>query len=207
MLLACLGMTYARGACLSVAIVIGCYGILKDWRVIIGCLFVGMIAFIADPALAERLSSVFVKIDTSSEMRLAIWESTIAMIEEHPVLGIGWGAYWMVYHSYDFYIQNPSVLIVHAHNVYLNYAAEIGIVGALAYFAFLFGTIYFSLRIYRYGKTNFRKKLCLGIGLAIISVAIGGMTDDVLFNIPTSMLLWLIAGIVMTIINMEKTLS
>ena len=35
----------------------------------------------------------------------------------------------------------------------------------------------------------------LGIGLALISVALNGFTDDLLFNIPTSMFLWLLAGL------------
>lgn len=39
----------------------------------------------------------------------------------------------MVYPEYDFYINDITVRIVHAHNMYLNYAAEIGIPGALKY--------------------------------------------------------------------------
>ncbi len=137
----CLAMTYARGAFLTIALILAVYGILRDRRVLIACLVGGILLLLADSTLYERLTSVYTKMDTSSEMRLAIWESSIAMIEDHPFFGIGWGAFWMVYPSYDFYLQGADVKLVHAHNIYLNYAVEIGIVGALAFFWYFFGTL------------------------------------------------------------------
>lgn len=221
---ACLAMTYARGACLVIAVILAAYGALKDRRVLIACIVVVAVLFAADPVLYERITSVFTKVDTSTEMRLAFWESTIAMIQDHPFLGIGWGAYWMVYPEYDFYLQGANVLIVHAHNIYLNYMAEIGIPGAVAFFWFFFGTMVMALR------TNFEIKktdaaeagrkvfaarkafnwqrlwqdwdegallegFTKGIGLAVLSIALNGITDDLLFNIPSSMVLWMMAAL------------
>ena len=254
-LAACLALTYARGACLTIAIVFLLYGVLKDWRVLVGCIVVGGAILLFDQTLLERLLSVFTKMDTSSEMRLAFWESTLAMIEDHPFLGIGWGAYYLVYPLYDFYMQGAAgttITIVHAHNMYLNYAAEIGILGALAFCWFFFGTLVTALRtrflsqeeleqqaaakrealptdlsadnaldeelkqVHEGLKENapqhwtwqdFRAEvstwdgqqllsgLSLGIGLAFLSIALNGLTDDLLFNIPSSMLMWLLAAL------------
>ena len=195
LLAACLAMTYARGACLTIAVVLVLYGVFKDWRILLGCLVVGGAILALDPALMERLSSVFTKVDTSSEMRLALWESTSAMIQDHPFLGIGWGAYWMVYPEYDFYLQGAAVRIVHAHNLYLNYAAEIGIAGALSFLWYFFGTMLMALRSKVQEASGLLQGLMLGVGLAIFSVALNGLTDDVLFNIPSSMLLWLLCAL------------
>ena len=137
--LLCLGMTYARGACLVIALVLAGYGALRDWRVLLGIVVVGAGALLVDPVLTDRLLSVFTRIDTSSEMRLAFWESTIAMVMDHPILGIGWGMYFMAYPEYDFYLQGAPVQIVHAHNMYLNYAAEIGVPASYASFAIIIG--------------------------------------------------------------------
>lgn len=190
----CLAMTYARGACFTLAVVLLGYGILRDRRVLAGCIVVGGALLFFDSTLSERLFSVFTKVDTSSEMRMALWESTVAMIQEHPFLGIGWGAYWMVYPEYDFYLNGADVMIVHAHNMYLNYAAEIGLAGAAAFLWYFFGTMW---RSFRSGSraTGFSGGVLLGIGLAILSVALNGITDDVLFNIPSSMLLWLLCAV------------
>lgn len=198
---ACLAMTYARGACLVIAVILAGYGALKDRRVLLACLIVGALLLAVDPVLYERLTSVFTKVDTSTEMRLAFWESTVAMIQDHPFLGIGWGAYWLVYPEYDFYLQGADVLIVHAHNIYLNYMAEIGIPGAVAFFWFFFGTMFLALHLPFAGAEKTEEQrllrgLSLGLGLAVLSVALNGLTDDLLFNIPSSMVLWMMAAFI-----------
>ncbi|MBO6178468.1 MAG: O-antigen ligase family protein [Selenomonadaceae bacterium] len=133
--------TYARGAMLALIAVVAVYGFLKDKKLLVICVILGVAALAVNPIMLERVTSVFAAADTSSEMRLAFWEATIAMIEDHPLLGIGWGAYFMVYPEYDFYMQGEKILIVHAHNIYLNYAAEIGVLGTLAFFWYFFGTM------------------------------------------------------------------
>ena len=220
--LVCLGMTYARGACLVIAIVLAGYGALRDLRVLAGIVVVGVGALLLDPVLADRLLSVFTRVDTSSEMRLAFWESTIAMVMDHPFLGIGWGMYFMVYPEYDFYLQGAPVQIVHAHNMYLNYAAEIGVPGALSFLWFFFGSLLLAFRLpqrvatwetmlaahehkwrtvadvrvalSRWRRRRFVEGLSTGLGLAFVSVALNGITDHLLFNIPSSMLLWMLAA-------------
>ncbi|WP_303842412.1 O-antigen ligase, partial [Selenomonas ruminantium] len=251
---ACLAMTYARGACLVIAVIFVLYGMLKDWRVLLACVAVAMGLLVVDPVLYERLSSVFTKVDTSSEMRLAFWESTIAMIQDHPFLGIGWGAYWMVYPEYDFYLQGADIRIVHAHNWYLNYAAEIGIPGMLSFVWLFFGSLFLTLQQkflppksltpaptpFDYNEdaaadvelkkvadsvqveeeapeVPFWQDFChwtdwhllggaaLGLGLALISVALNGFTDDLLFNIPSSMLLWMLFAFIAAVAELNQT--
>ena len=144
MLAACLTMTYSRGAFLAMAVVISVYGVLKDWRVLI--LFATVTVLIAcnDPTFVDRITSAFTMGDTSEGVRVGIWVSTIAMISDHPFAGIGWGAYQFVYPQYNYYVADADIIIYHAHNLYLNYAAEIGIVGALAFFWYFFGTMFMA---------------------------------------------------------------
>lgn len=147
MLAACLAMTYSRGAFLTIAIVFAIYGVLKDWRVLI--LFAAVTGFIAfnDPTFVDRITSTFTMGDTSEGVRIGIWVSTFAMISDHPFAGIGWGAYQFVYPQYNYYVADPNIIIYHAHNIYLNFAAEIGIVGALAFFWYFFGTMLMSFGV------------------------------------------------------------
>ena len=172
---------------------------MRDWRILAGLVVVAGAVLALDPVLLERLTTALSVQDTSSEMRLAMWESTVQMIMDHPLRGIGWGAYWMVYPLYDFYIVDGSVMLVHAHNIYLNYIAEIGIIGGLAYFAWFFGSMGTALFSKKYLQSNVYEGILFGLGLALISVALNGLTDDVLFNIPSSMLLWMICGLICVI--------
>ncbi len=194
--LACLAMTYARGALLTAVLVMGGYGVLRDKRILLALMVIAGAVLALDPVLLERMQTAFSVADTSSEMRIAMWESTVQMIMDHPLLGIGWGAYWMVYPLYDTYIVDGSVMLVHAHNIYLNYWAEIGIIGGTAFLWYFFKTMGMALFNSRVLPNKLMEGLLLGLGLAMISIALNGLTDDVLFNIPSSMLLWMMCGLV-----------
>ncbi len=197
--LACLAMTYARGAFLTIVVILAGYGIIRDKRILLAVIVVIAGILFLDPVLLERMKTAFSVADTSSEMRIAMWESTVQMIMDHPVLGIGWGAYWMVYPLYDTYIVDGSVTLVHAHNIYLNYPAEIGLLGGTAFFVYFFKSMGVALFNQRVLPNKAMEGLLLGLGLALISVALNGVTDDVLFNIPSSMLLWLMCGLIFVI--------
>ena len=269
-----LALTYSRASMLAVVAVFLFYGSLKDKRIILVTLSVIIVGLAVNPLIFERIASVFTSVDTSTEMRFAFYEATVAMIEDHPLLGCGWGVYYLVYPEYDFYMQGAPIKIVHAHNIYLNYAAEVGIIGALSFFWFFFGTIKLALFGYSEDEDNveevqqavkkaeplseeklakiqeltallnliaqkkeesgevyevmeevyieepvevvekkpftfeefwkepifkdyesIRDGLSLGIGLAFAVVALNGLFDDLLFNIPTSMFLWMLAAL------------
>lgn len=275
--------TYSRAAMLTIFIVLIVLGILRDKSIIVVSILVAIVCLIANPLLLERMTSIFTTVDTSTEMRLAFYEATLAMIEDHPILGCGWGAYFMVYPEYDFYLQGADVKIVHAHNVYLNYVAEVGIIGAAAFFWFFFGSMriaflaklerdllsqskeklmkiaefmgvlnlikkqkakllksdkeyfayssnetvtvhsdayasvkeqnieekYFTFEgfwneVLFQDNESIKKGLLLGIGLMFLTVAVNGLFDDLLFNIPTSMFLWLLAAFAAKILALNE---
>lgn len=293
-------LTYSRGAMLSVFAVFLIFGAFYDKRIIFFSILAAVCFLAINPLALERIASVFTTVDTSTEMRFAFYEATIAMIEDHPLLGCGWGAYFMTYPEYDFYLMGAPVKIVHAHNIYLNYAAEVGIIGAIAFFWFFFGAMKLAfsgkdgedeatddevtndeiltnehkaqniektpvvaeekesvpqneeklaeiarfiallkligenkkdaaeaeqvapveeyaeilpetkeaVKEKRFNLAEFlqepifkdndsiREGLSLGVGLVFLSVALNGLFDDLLFNIPTSMFLWLLAALV-----------
>ena len=192
----CLTLTYARGACISIGLVIAVYGAIYNRRVLLGIIILAAVMLLSDATLLERLTSVFTKLDTSSEMRLAFWESTIAMILDHPVLGIGWGAYFMVYPHYDYYMQGNFIKIVHAHNMYLNFLAEVGMVGFISFMAYFFGSIVRAFKMQaRCSKMTWQRGLLLGTALGMAALALNGLTDYVMFNTELSMTVWLFAGV------------
>ena len=304
LLAACLAMTYSRGAFIAIAVVFAIYGFLKDWRILIlFAIIIGIISY-TDTTFTNRILSAFSMNDSSEGVRVGIWVSTSAMISDHPFAGIGWGAYQYVYPQYNYYVADPNIVIYHAHNIYLNYAAEVGIVGALAFFWYFFGTMFISfgvsergfekwlnnhaekiissssflqelstvinIKLARFSNTfldlfgkkktpvkkdlnvihheemnfsehtkqkfsedisvggenisakiikiddtpkkidkplveweniteiddkNFLEGFKLGIALAFLSMALNGFTDDLLFNIPSSMLMWMLGAL------------
>ena len=125
------------------------------------------------------------------------------MIFEKPLLGIGWGAYWLVYPEYDFFIQDAAKTIYHAHNTYLNLAAETGLPGLVAFLAILTGHARLALRSHTKAYSRYVKGLALGLFTALLGLAVNGFTDHVLFNIELSMLFWLLLALVMAAHRLE----
>lgn len=199
LLAVCLAMTYCRGAWLSVILILAVYALLKNKLILLPMALAAAGAAFFDPGLAERFLSAFSAGDTSSHMRLGIWESTVAMILDHPFLGIGWGAYWMVYPVYDFYIRDNTVLIVHAHNMYLNFAAEIGVFGALVFFIIFFKHMVLAFTSVCLRQSDLLNGVTMGCALSLAAIALNGLTDYVLFNTELSMLYWLICAVIVLI--------
>jgi putative inorganic carbon (HCO3(-)) transporter len=95
--------------------------------------------------------------------RLAHWQAALAMANDRPWFGIGFGNYGAAYADYAL-INWPDAL-GHAHNYYLNLLAEIGFVGFMAYFL-LWGAVFWqTLRVLRWENWPVR-----GVALGLIGV-------------------------------------
>ncbi len=67
--------------------------------------------------------------------RRDLWQTTLPLIKDHPLLGVGFGAYQFAYPRYD---QSSGLLRVEqAHNDYLQLLADTGVLGGLAMLAFI----------------------------------------------------------------------
>lgn len=191
----CLVFTYSRGAWLSVLAVILVYGMVYNRKILWLLAVLPILLLIGHDVVLERIVSILNPTDTSSTLRMALWESTLAMIGDNPIFGIGWGAYGMVYPAYDFFVQDAGTKIFHAHNMYLHIAAEIGIPGLLVFLTIMFGHLKMAREIAGSASNRWLAGLMLGIMAAFMGIAVSGFTDYILFNIQLSMLFWLMCAI------------
>ncbi len=82
-----------------------------------------------DPARTEITDVNFSVLE-----RLAHWQAGWRMFEAHPWLGVGIGNYAAAYSAYQ--LPHWYAPLGHAHNVFINFLAETGILGAGAFLAF-----------------------------------------------------------------------
>jgi O-antigen ligase len=142
-------LSFSRGAWLGMAISVGV--MLLAWSpqarrlvppfVVVLLVVIVLAMFNAlPPVIANRITSVtdnFGVFDvrtvtlTSDNFavveRMAHWQAGWAIFLDHPILGVGPGNYPAVYPSY--YIPPWEAPLGHAHNYYLNMAAEAGVLG------------------------------------------------------------------------------
>jgi putative inorganic carbon (hco3(-)) transporter len=113
--------------------------------------------------------------------RMAHWQAAWFMLLEHPLLGVGVGNYAAAYDEYA--LPGWSEALGHAHNYYLNMAAEAGLLG-LAALLFLLVEIFRSLarglRIQRPG--SFRHALLVGLLGSFIVLCVHNLFDNLLVH-------------------------
>lgn len=76
--------------------------------------------------------------------RIAHWQAALGMWRDHLWLGVGAGNYAVFYGAYN--LPRWYEALGHAHNVYLNFAAEAGLLGLLAYGWFWLAGLWQALR-------------------------------------------------------------
>jgi hypothetical protein len=103
------------------------------------------------------------------------WGKTMRMIGDFPLTGVGLGAYGQVYQAYD--VMGMEYALVHAHNDYLEYLTELGIVG----FVLLAGTVFFlfgdSIRTWAKRRHPEVKGLALGGIVSVLALFLHSLTD------------------------------
>ena len=126
-----------------------------------------------------------------------IWESTLRMIAERPVLGYGLGTFVMEYPRFRLpeYFQRSRATNVtdHAHNEFLEIAAEQGLLG-LAATVWLWGFAFYN-GLRSLPSSGEERRWGLGILGATTVLLVHGMLDVGLRYPPNQTLLWLLLGL------------
>lgn len=76
--------------------------------------------------------------------RIAHWQAALGMWVDHLWLGVGPGNYAVMYSQY--HLPRWVEPLGHAHNIYLNFAAEAGLLGLLAYLWLWLASLWQALR-------------------------------------------------------------
>lgn len=76
--------------------------------------------------------------------RIAHWQAALGMWADHLWSGVGPGNYAVVYSQYN--LPRWYEPLGHAHNIYLNFAAEAGLLGLLAYLWLWLASLWQALR-------------------------------------------------------------
>lgn len=110
-----------------------------------------------------------------SEGRVALWNDTLKLIREHPWAGSGLGTFAFAFTPVQSHELNYSV--DHAHNDYLEFAAELGIPAAV--FLFLGFTVIGARTFHasRHARSSRTRALALGAFAGISALLIHGLAD------------------------------
>jgi len=110
---------------------------------------------VPDPARTEITDENFAVLE-----RVAHWRAGLAMFDDHPWLGVGIGNYAAAYEHYA--LPHWYEPLGHAHNIYVNFLAETGIIGAGMFVALWIAMGFLAWRRSRIAE-RYRAGLALGV--------------------------------------------
>ncbi len=111
--------------------------------------------------------------------RLAHWQAALSMFRHNLWTGVGFGCYEAAYPA--FALINWPIALGHAHNIYLNLAAETGLVGLTAYLV-LWGVILWQTwRVTRRAR-GLTRGLAVGLLGAWIHINVHHFLDNLYVN-------------------------
>jgi O-antigen ligase len=167
-----LGLSLSRGAILlgmPTALVMMGWLAGKRWRrATVVVLLVGMIALI--PLLrTPRFAGMLDLGQGTTGFRVSLWYSSLGMIRDHPLLGVGLDNFLYAYRTrYVLPTAWEEFSLSHPHNVFLDYAVRLGLPGLCA---FVWTQVVFWRRLLQPRRRRTPASRALAIGLA------GSMAD------------------------------
>ena len=117
----------------------------------------------------------FSEVDVSAESRRVFYANTLDMIGDFPLTGTGKGTYL---HAYPIYEKvDDRLRLSYAHNDYLEFAAENGIVAGGALIFAGIGLAIWLAAMWRRRRGSFAKGIGLGAWLGVLAILVHGFTD------------------------------
>ena len=107
--------------------------------------------------------------------RIAFWVAGARMVAERPLTGVGVGNFDESYPDYNVGIWSES--LGHAHNLYLNLAAETGLIGAGLFVVFLAGVLARAARFRP--RDQLEQILLAGAVGSIVAFSVHNLVDSV----------------------------
>jgi putative inorganic carbon (hco3(-)) transporter len=184
-------LTYSRGAWLGTGVgLLILLPVLKRgfWlilgAVLLGPVLVGMVTS-SDAVLARLESIAAAGSDPALMERLEIWGMAFRLVAEHPLLGVGLGNFQAAYGRLMVpdlpLLTYPLELPEHAHNLFLNLAVEVGLVGVSA-FAWLLAVAFLRVRqIKRFA--DWRVGVwSMGLAAGLVAISVEALVDVVVYQ-------------------------
>lgn len=144
--------------------------------IITGLIFIFLIWIGIDPVIKEL--STLLKLTRKSPERTIAWKNSLDIIKDYMFMGVGWGNFRNIFPLYK--SATLRSFWDHAHNEYVEYLVETGIIGFVLFYGGLFSCLFIVVK--RWFKRN--EVFSVGITLGGISAIFLLLMDNMItFNL------------------------
>jgi len=149
---------------------------------------------IIEPTSWDRIKEISLSKDKAESTRIRLWQTSINIIKNKPIWGIGLGNFGNLFNQYK--VAGTYDNYSHPHNDFLNVAVNSGLLGLLAYLSiwgvFLYSTIKAMVKNKRSG---FLYAMQIGGVIAIIAFLFASLFQCYYTDAEVNMLAMFILGI------------
>jgi O-antigen ligase len=136
-----------------------------------------------------------VQVDNSSEIRLVTWRAILEVVEHHPLDGVGFDGLGFVLPDVGT-AMGLGPVADSAHNTYLRMLGDLGIFGLLLFLWVLWSVWRLADAGVRHARSRFDRSLAIGLGGAIVAMAVSCMFGDRFWSPVVSSSLWAVCALV-----------
>jgi len=192
-----LGITGSRGGILALGVSAIIFVILIPRRkltlyAMVLMIFAIIAAAFLNPAIMARIESLRSGLlSASGGIREYLWRSGMAMVRDHPVVGIGVGAFGVAFTTiYPYFNPYSTFYVSLSHTAVLTVLAETGIIGFTVLY-FLFGkTLQRGWDISRTIRHERLRFLNASIVAGVVAIFISAQGEGRLYEEPLLWILW-----------------
>ncbi len=170
------------------------------WRVVTtlalvapALLAVGAVQFVSRDVFVLKAGSLWSTVHDRAEVMAFAFEQ----LKQSPWVGIGLNDFRSLYHT-----PVPSD-IAHAHNVFLQTALDIGVLGLVAYLSVLAFILVRADQLAR-GAASLTRTVAVGAALSLLAVSAFGFGDAVPLGTKIGMLQWLLCGAILAAWRVQR---
>jgi len=201
-------VTFSRGAYVAFAAAALALSWFKSKRLFLAALAVGALAVLNPVLLPSGIryrmgqtleqkpqaneADLVDRLEPSAGNRLVIWRGAVAMIREHPLRGVGFGAFPEFLTQYT----DGEMGYKDAHNIYLRIAGELGLPALLVFLGFLGMAGRMAWRVYRRSGDPVIRALGLGFLAGLVGLCVSNSFSSSLWVQEMSAYFWILCGLV-----------
>jgi O-antigen ligase len=144
-----------------------------------------------------RLTSLLDTTTGTTFFRLQLWQSSWAMIQDHPLLGVGLDNFLYAYRTY--YVL-PSAWeefnLSHPHNLVFDFWLRLGLPGLIVFFWLALSFFRRGWQIYRNLAESSDRLLVLGLMAGMVNLVAHGLVDQAFFLVDLGFTFMLMIALV-----------
>lgn len=182
LLLSAIFFAKTEGAYLAIIASFIFLGLFTKWKkYFIAAFILGIIILMVVPSFRDVITLQ----DTSGDVRLALWQGTWNLLSDRPLFGAGLAGFPDLYPLYK--LDKHVEILQYAHNIFLDFWVQLGILGLLWLIWAMF--TFFAQSLKR------KTKISIVAMSAMAAILVYGLVDVPYFKNDLSILFWLILGL------------